>query len=458
MLRRLPADSAQTCVTSPPYWGLRDYGVKPSLWGGDEACQHAVGEELVIDPRDHKPGRESEFKDRKTTNARRKRGTGGAFCTKCGAWRGCLGLEPTPKLFCEHLVEVFREVRRVLRPDGTTWVNLGDTYFSRPNGSVGKTTLEGSRNSAVEFRRAHALRKHARVPGLKHKDLVGIPWMVAFALRDDGWYLRSEVIWKKLSPMPESVLDRPSRSHEQIFLLAKSRHYFYDREAIREPLAPHTFSTYGTTRKSKGNDALGKVKADKFTKSLPTRQPALNEEGQPRGANKRSVWSVATQPYDGAHFAVFPPKLIEPCVLAGTSARGCCAACGAPFRRLVVIPKPPRAPGATVKRNARDGGLTADHGLNRTGMSHNALAKWRRQHPPQTVGWSPGCACDAGTAPCLVLDPFAGAGTAWLVASQLGRRFVGTEISPAYAAMATERVRADAPLFTLLPAPVKVAG
>jgi len=123
MLRRLPADSAQTCVTSPPYWGQRDYGVAPSIWGGKAKCAHAFGTEIVVDARDHKPGRESEFKDRKTTNARRKRSTGGAFCSKCGAWRGCLGLEPNPTLFCEHLVEVFREVRRVLRPDGTCWIH-----------------------------------------------------------------------------------------------------------------------------------------------------------------------------------------------------------------------------------------------------------------------------------------------------------------------------------------------
>jgi DNA modification methylase len=257
MLAQLEPGSVQTCVTSPPYWGLRDYGVA-----------------------------------------------------------GQLGLESTPDAYCAAMVSVFREVRRVLRDDGTVWLNLGDSYASnscigrkdqdRPNGAdikAGKAR-SGRADVGVAFSRTVK-----RIPeGLKDKDLVGIPWMVAFALRADGWYLRSDIIWSKPNPMPESVTDRPTKAHEYIFLLSKSRSYFYDEAAIREPANP---DTQRATRAPNVTEAAGNMGGNKRTDFEKARHIVFDR-------NKRSVWAVATQPYPDAHFATYPEKLIEPCILAGS--------------------------------------------------------------------------------------------------------------------------------------------
>jgi DNA modification methylase len=265
VMRAMPAESANCVVTSPPYWSLRDYGVD-----------------------------------------------------------GQLGLEDTPQAFVDGMVEVFEEVRRVLRADGTLWLNLGDTYIGGRTGGVGASSITSGRNHRA-VQQAHERSggpRHRVATGLKPKDLVGIPWRVALALQDAGWYLRADVIWHKPNPMPESVADRPTKAHEYLFLLSRSERYFYDGDAIREPLRPKTLTTYGTTREPKGNDPLGQVKAHNFSRDVPVRAPRLDDDGEPVGANKRSVWTVATQPFHGAHFATFPPKLIEPCILAGCPAGG----------------------------------------------------------------------------------------------------------------------------------------
>lgn len=323
LLAELPDACVQMCVTSPPYWGLRDYGV-----GGQ------------------------------------------------------LGLEPTPEAFVANLVDVFRGVRRVLRDDGTLWLNLGDSYAGGGRGGYpgGKSGLDGSTMGQDNSRAARGSQKAAGFheaqrlggaigrayvappPGLKHKDLVGIPWMVAFALRSDGWYLRSDIIWHKPNPMPSSVEDRPTTAHEYMFLLSKKPSYFYDADAIREPLADKTLTTFGSKRRSsKGNDPLGKVASDNWARDVPDRKPRLTEDGEIAGANKRSVWTIAPQPYDGAHFATYPPKLIEPCILAGS------------------------APGD------------------------------------------------------VVLDPFFGSGTTGEVAERHGRRWLGFDLNPAYEQLQRER-------------------
>lgn len=249
LLAQLPEACVQTCVTSPPYWGLRDYG-------------HA----------------------------------------------GQLGLEATPELYVAAMVDVFRGVRRALRDDGTLWLNLGDSYASGPSGGTGQqstSTLGGSKESQAEFRKST---KHKRIPdGLKHKDLVGIPWMVAFALRADGWYLRSDIIWHKPNPMPESVRDRPTKAHEYIFLLSKSGTYLYDANAASER------ATWRGQKRNKTGPvaaAMPGAPTHKGLRALDANPPATR--------NQRSVWTVATQPYAGAHFATFPPRLIEPCILAGS--------------------------------------------------------------------------------------------------------------------------------------------
>lgn len=245
-MRGLPDQSVHTCVTSPPYFGLRDYGHD-----------------------------------------------------------GQIGLEPTPDEFVGKLVEVFREVRRVLADDGTLWLNLGDSYNSGSSGGLGGSTLGGGQNNQrVSNRSGRGL-----VDPLKPKDLIGIPWRVAFALQADGWYLRQDIIWHKPNPMPESVTDRCTKAHEYIFLLSKSQRYYFDADAIKEPSAyfgKDTRSGMGNIR-YEGKRTEGDAAAN-GQQSFVT----INET-----RNKRSVWTVTTKPFKGAHFATFPPDLIEPCIKAG---------------------------------------------------------------------------------------------------------------------------------------------
>lgn len=240
MMRTLQDQSVNCCVTSPPYYGLRDYG-----------------------------------------------------------HNGQIGLEETPDAFVQKLVEVFREVKRVLRDDGTLWVNLGDSYSGSGKGPAG--------NLGNKHNERHLEHKTGGIvsDGTKPKDLIGIPWMVAFALRADGWYLRQDIIWHKPNPMPESVQDRCTKAHEYIFLLSKSSKYYYDIEPIREPIKPTSGVINGVSLMGEHRLKEGGRKTEK------------REYEEIKGANKRSVWSVNTKSYEGAHFATYPPELIEPCILAG---------------------------------------------------------------------------------------------------------------------------------------------
>lgn len=249
----LPDATVQCCITSPPYWGLRDYGLADGI-----------------------------------------------------------GLERTPEEYVANIVQVFREVWRVLRDDGTLWLNLGDCYASDNKGSGGpsekQTSNRGSRYMSGRLNH-----------GLKQKDLVGIPWRVAFALQADGWYLRSDIVWHKPNPMPESVTDRPTKSHEYVFLLAKQARYYYDAEAVREP----SNGTWNSAKDWKGRENLT---APELTKGADrelqrTRGFGPHHPDEDRtGRNRRDVWTIATQPYKGAHFATYPEKLVEPCILAGSRA------------------------------------------------------------------------------------------------------------------------------------------
>jgi DNA modification methylase len=306
VLAMLDAGSVQTCVTSPPYFGLRDYGT--ATWkGGDPECDHIKTEQHREQPERPK-GWDGVFR-----NTSQPLPVGyERICGKCGAARidAQLGLEDTPEKYIASLVKVFREVRRVLRDDGTLWLNLGDSYCGSPQGSQGLKS--GLSNPERQARLAGAVaqrRPNRRMndwPDIKPKDLVGIPWAAAFALRADGWYLRSEIIWAKTSCMPEAVKDRPTKAHETIFLLTKQARYFYDADAIREEWADERNGASGG--KPAGYDDPGTLRTD----GGYTRSPQVS------GRNKRTVWTVSTQPFPGAHFATFPPKLIEPCILAGS--------------------------------------------------------------------------------------------------------------------------------------------
>jgi DNA modification methylase len=373
-LAEMPDESVQCCVTSPPYFGLRDYGID-----------------------------------------------------------GQIGLERSPDEFVARLVEVFREVRRVLRSDGTLWLNIGDSYCSTDKWGGGKSGNTGKHTTNGPDVPSWAVRERsAPIPGVKPKDLLGIPWLLAFALRADGWYLRSDVIWAKPNPMPESVTDRPTSAHEHVFLLAKSARYFYDADAIREPNTDASLADLaarGQISQSAGNGETAQG-ALKWGNRVGRRQLG-------NGRNKRNVWEVATQPYADAHFATFPPKLIEPCILAGSSPKAC-GECGAPWERVVEVSY--ENPGNRTTNGPR----SIDHRHLEHGTAGYAVRLERRS---ETTGWQPSCAHDDDTGRSVILDPFAGAGTTGLVALRHDRSFLGVELNPAYADMARERIRQDAPLL-----------
>lgn len=368
-LRVLPDCSIHCVVTSPPYWGLRDYGVD-----------------------------------------------------------GQIGLEKTPEEYVAKMVEVFREVRRVLRDDGTLWLNLGDSYsgsMSTKEAAVNPNSLSYNMGQT----KAGVSKARGVVEGLKPKDLVGIPWRVAFALQQDGWYLRSDIIWSKPNPMPESVTDRPTKAHEYVFLLTKNARYYYDADAVRESAA------YDGRKDTQFKGSLkdyapimphGK-KPQSFCEDGHERWPNKLEDGS-CGRNRRTVWEIATQPTPEAHFATFPEALVEPRIKAGTSERGCCSVCGAGWERVV------KRELQNTNKNRPDNGMP--------GRTGNGLTKERAGDPLiTTLGWQPTCSCNADTVPCTVLDPFGGSGTVGLVARNLKRDAILIELNPSYVKIMKKKLR-----------------
>jgi DNA modification methylase len=377
-LRELADESVHCCVTSPPYWSLRDYGVE-----------------------------------------------------------GQLGLEATPEEFVANMVTVFREVRRVLRSDGTCWINLGDSYAHPTSGGGGAVDVrtDGRKTTPGDQVRGRMGGANTLVAGLKPKDLVGIPWRVAFALQADGWWLRSDVIWSKPNPMPESVTDRPTKAHEYLFLLAKSAKYFYDADAIRET----NTGLDGNARTFRGGGAY--VHGRSFTNDSVIDRISHGNDGLLVGRNKRTVWEIATEPYAEAHFATYPTDLVKPCILAGTSEHGCCAECGAPWGRVVEMTEEYRAV-LDSGRAWRDASGKPDEFTNRHPKDHPSSL------PPKsrTTGWAATCKHHqpgAGIAPGIVLDPFLGSGTTALVAKLAGRDYLGIELNPSYVELAERRIHVD---------------
>lgn len=443
-LRTLPDESVHCCVTSPPYWGLRDYGT--GTWeGGDAKCDHRHRDSVrdttstIKRHRQQRVVRANSYRD---------------VCGKCGATRvdQQLGLEPTPDQYVTSMVNVFREVRRVLRADGTLWLNIGDSYNNR---SVGRKSShqgglgfesEDLSKSWAELTTEGRTRLSIENGDMKEKDLVGIPWMLAFALRADGWYLRSDIIWSKPNPMPESVTDRPTKAHEYLFLLTKSPRYFYDADAVRESYqdgpgltggayAPPGQAPHGNAR---GPDGRRQTTVQGANGSIQHRDGERWPNG---GRNKRSVWEIATAPYPDAHFATFPPALVEPCVKAGTSEHGCCPECGAPWEReveretMVVRPAPKRA---SWQESGDDHARTAVGGTVERPASVTTTG-WRPTCEHRALGSEPPMAETA--IPCVVLDPFMGSGTTAQVARRLGRSSIGIELNPEYAELCARRLQ-----------------
>lgn len=395
VLRTFPPQIVQTCVTSPPYYGLRDYGT--SVWvGGDPECDHLVRKDLKI--------ASSTLKGSKNTTGHQKEGYKGN-CGRCGAERidDQIGLEATPEEYIDKLVAVFREVKRVLKNDGILWVNIGDSYW-RGKGKSGQSYSGEAQDERYQDGRSMNKAYHqiggkgksrptdGKHPEIKSKDLIGIPWMLAFALRKDGWYLRQDIIWSKPNPMPESVRDRCSKSHEYIFMLTKRAIYYFDQKSILKPIAfstskdkrlndenyiaPQIFNG-NPGRATRGNGLLKRSSGNK-------ERISAEDRGCPKGtgsnvgssvpwegdmANKKSVWTVATRPFTQAYFATFPEELIVDCIRSASK------------------------PGD------------------------------------------------------VVLDIFFGAGTTGLVSLKQGRKFVGIDLNPVYTKMADNRLRTEIPML-----------
>ncbi|MBW2671842.1 MAG: site-specific DNA-methyltransferase [Deltaproteobacteria bacterium] len=412
-LRTLSANSVHCIVTSPPYlWARRYSGQQAQIWGGDPKCKHEW-EDGSWRRRSSDSGDLIGNKQRILVPWAGDVPIQYRVCRKCGAWHGELGLEPDPKLYVEHIVEVMRECKRVLRDNGILWLNLGDTYAN----AGGK--------------------------GLKRTDLIGMPWRVAFALQEDGWYLRQCVIWAKghscqrqledivaeaakaagieeekilvllenLQPyvgnaMPESVKSRPTTTHEYIFMLTKrpSGDYYYDYWASKE----------------KGRRSL------------------------------RSVWAIPPRPFSGTHFAVMPIELAELCIRLSTSEHGCCAKCGTPYQRIVEAIGPDeewkRACGAD-KCGEYKGKAQKDYAAAGAEDASEVKARiLRGMQKRVTVGWEKTCNCDTDEVmPCVVLDPFGGSGTTSVAAMRLGRASIYIDVSEEYWQMAIERLQWEQP-------------
>lgn len=388
----MPDGSVHCVVTSPPYWGLRDYGLDG---------------------------------------------------------RG-IGLEPTPELYVVHIVDVFREVRRVLRDDGTLWLNLADCYQGGDRGRYRATRGDNSPKQQSNLG-SDTIGAPNRLPqsGLKPKDLCMIPARVALALQADGWWLRSDIIWSKPNPMPESVTDRPTTAHEHVFLLAKAERYYYDALAIAEPgsMCSDARCSRADLRQKDGwddayfgNPPTGLARRTDKQRGHSRRHAGFNDrwdlmekaEQCSGSRNARTVWEIATQPFPEAHFATFPEELARRCIAAGTSERGCCRRCGAPWERLVDV-------------TYDNPGNRSTNGPRSTERKHqdfgSAGYEQRLERRTETTAWRPTCSCPpADPVPALVLDPFAGSGTVGEVAFRMGRRFVGLDLKLDYCRMALRRI------------------
>jgi DNA modification methylase len=387
-LRTLPSDSVNMILSSPPYYGLRDYGT--ATWeGGDPACEHTGSDRWYTEQTASLSSTEAFFEAGQANAERLKKGRWRekGVCTKCGAIHADdqIGLERTPEEFVAALVDVFREAQRVLRDDGVAFINIGDSYArdigkgQHKPGDSGKQNYiitDGGGRAASGVRLASEMKgssdgkvgRHDRAAvrnggaGLKAKDLIGIPWMLAFALRADGWYLRQEIIWHKPNPMPESVTDRCTKAHEHVFLLSKSQRYFWNADAIAEP------SIYAGQTVILGDKSLSKAQAD--GNALPRSGNGNADSVTVKDTrNKRDVWTIATEPSSIAHYAMMPTELARTCILAG---------------------------------------------------------------------------CPVGG---TVLDPFGGAGTTGLVADRLQRNAVLIELSPEHAATARNRLSGEMGMF-----------
>lgn len=394
-LPMIPDKSIQCVVTSPPYFGLRKYDGAQDVEWGEVSYSPMAGLPPLTVP-----------------------------VMTCP-----LGNEPTIEAYIGHLILCAREWRRVLKDDGVVFVNLGDSYV----GYKGDNYNKGQKRGTGEYSPVPSSHNQGtpHTTSLRSKNLMLIPARFALAMQADGWILRSEVIWHKPNPMPESVTDRPTKAHEQIYLFSKRERYFYDAVAVQEPsvkagqshpLGGQKWSDYTPDK----NDPNYRGGHEQWKRTITVKDTR----------NLRTVWNVANKPFSGAHFACFPPALVEPMIKAGTSEKGCCVTCGSVWKRVT---------------EKVDMGRAESDSQYAEGMTAKRLAQKRQAYramglegppPPITVGWKPTCDCPPhDPIPCTVLDPFSGSGTALRVAVKLGRKAIGVDLSRTYLEeLASERL------------------
>jgi len=423
VLKQMPSDSVDCIITSPPYWGLRDYGEATcKVWGGDPDCKH---EWEYHDGKKLRGVDDGKWKE-SISSAHL---SGGAFCKKCGAWYGQLGLEPTLDMYIEHLLEITAELKRVLKPTGTLWWNHGDSYFGgHPGGSIhGEICGNRYGDKSMIPQQKEGRPQGSPIYRKMEKCLVMQNYRLILHMIDEqGWILRNIIIWYKPNHMPSSVKDRFTNAYEPVFMLTKSKKYWFDLDAVR---VPHSEATI--KRQKYGWD-LENAKWAKTKDGSPVSQEH-NPYGMPHplGKNPGDLWEIPTEAFPDAHFATFPKRLVEPMVKASCP-QWICKKCGFIRERITKTEYIKHRPSGGEYLRKDVGEKRAKTG-NWGTMANNLIAE------RYTIGWTD-CGCGAGWDSGIVLDPFAGSGTTCLVAKKLGRHYIGIELNPEYVKMAKKRI------------------
>ncbi len=416
LLKQLPDESIDCCITSPPYWGLRDYGTKPLVWDGDPSCPHEWQTGKQKWHSDRGSNKRKEIFDRSFQT----KGTLSDRCKKCGAWRGSLGQEPNMDLFIKHLCGIFDEIKRVLKKTGTCWVNLGDTYQGSPvSGKEGGFSGRAARNNP-DYAKAIIVKNRPK-SGLPDKCLCQIPSKFALEMVARGWILRNEIIWRKPNAMPSSARDRFTVDFEKMFFFVKSGRYYFEQQLEDANTGENIY------RQKLRSGKTYNIKYPGYQNNFPIPRP----DGK---RNMRSVWSITTKPCKEAHFAVFPENLAKIPIQSGCP-EFICRSCGRPRTKLfkkIEIGKEYSCTKYNTKKSTA-GSLA---------QKRQAYRKMGFENPPapEFVGYSD-CGCGAEFNRGIVLDPFMGAGTTALVAKKLGRDYLGMELNPAYVKIAEKRIK-----------------
>lgn len=443
VLTRLPSDSIDCVVTSPPYWSLRDYGIEPQVWGGDPNCQHNFNLKEIQTGQCHwnSGGEVIPYGERKIRNgAKRELG----FCLKCGAWKGSLGLEPTFDLFIKHLCDIFDEVKRVLKKEGTCWVNLGDTYSGSCQGA-GKNTKErvegkrtenlgSSKNYLMKYGHALTTKPPSSKTSIPNKCLCLIPFRFAIEMVNRGWILRNVIIWRKPNCMPSSVKDRFTVDFEYLLFFVKNKKYWFEAQYEDSKTIYEKFNVRVRDYSKK------KIQCPQF-KATPFEVEQYHGRNIEYGnkKNKRCIWTITTKPFKEAHFAVFPPQLVETPIRAGCP-EFVCKKCGKARKRIIKIDYVKQSIiSESQKYNPKDKKF-------KTNVTYGKKKRidgkevYVHGYPVYKEHGYASCSCNAGFRPGIVLDPFSGSGTTLAVAKNLGRNYIGIDLNPEYIKMAERRI------------------